>query len=201
MLNHAYDSVILLVDDEPMVTEALSRHFAKRRFQVLKATSATEAHRLLEQQVVDVVVSDEQMPGEPGSRFLAAVRQQYPNTIRMILSGQASLEAAVRAINEGEVYRFFLKPCNPVDLIFTIQQALEHRRLEERSRQLLNEFRKQAKILDAIERHNPELLNVEVDETGAIVVDEHDAEEPVQHLLQEIEESMLAQRQRLTRAK
>jgi two-component system probable response regulator PhcQ len=198
MADNASESVILLVDDEPLVADALGRHFPRQRFRILKARSAAEANRLLEQHPVDVVVSDEQMPGEPGSRFLAAVRQRYPNTIRIILSGQANLEAAVRAINEGEVYRFFLKPCNPVDLIFTIKQALAHRLLETRSRELLSEFRKQAAMLDAIERHHPDLLNVEFDDSGAILVDERNPDEPEDDLLQEIEEWML--RRRLTRA-
>jgi DNA-binding NtrC family response regulator len=120
MASHSPEASILLVDDEPHVTDALSRHFTKRQFLIRKATSAAEAYRILEHHRVDVVVSDERMPGESGTEFLANVRSRYPNTIRIILSGQASLEAAVRAINEGEVYRFFLKPCNPTDLVFTI---------------------------------------------------------------------------------
>jgi DNA-binding NtrC family response regulator len=194
------DPIILLVDDEPHVTDALSRHFSKRRFQILKASCAAEAYGLLERHCVDVVVSDERMPGESGSEFLAGVRRRFPNTIRIILSGQASLEAAVRAINEGEVYRFFLKPCNPTDLIFTIQQALDHKRLEERSRELLSEFRKQAAMLDAMERNQPGLLSVELDESGAVLVTEADSNQSVEDLLREIEQSVASQRNRLKRA-
>jgi FixJ family two-component response regulator len=54
------------------------------------------------------------------------------------------------------VYRFFLKPCNPTDLISTIQQAIDHKRLEERSRELLQEFQRQGAMLDSIERHHPD---------------------------------------------
>jgi two-component system, probable response regulator PhcQ len=184
------EASILLVDDEPHVTDALSRHFAKRHFLIRKAASAAEAYRILEHHRVDVVVSDERMPGESGTEFLANVRGRYPNTIRIILSGQASLEAAVRAINEGEVYRFFIKPCNPTDLIFTIQQAIDHKRLEERSRQLLQEFHRQAAMLNTIEQHHPGLLRLELDDSGAIVVDDLDPNEPASDLLKEIEESM-----------
>lgn len=88
------------------------------------------------------------------------------------------------------MYRFFLKPCNPVDLIFTIQQAVTHKRLEARSRDLLREFRRQAATLDALERERPGLLSVEVDESGAILVDESDAERNVEDLLREIERAM-----------
>jgi two-component system, probable response regulator PhcQ len=109
-------ATILLVDDEPNVTDALKRALRREPYELLTATSAFAAQQILERQHVDVVVSDEQMPGMSGSELLSSVRKQFPHTIRMILSGQASLEAAVRAINEGEVYRFFLKPCNPTDL-------------------------------------------------------------------------------------
>jgi two-component system probable response regulator PhcQ len=184
------EASILLVDDEPYVTDALSRHFAKGHFQIRQAASAAEAYRILEHHRIDVVVSDERMPGESGTEFLANVRGRYPNTIRIILSGQASLEAAVRAINEGEVYRFFLKPCNPTDLIFTIQQAIDHKRLEERSRELLQEFHRQGAMLDTIERHHPGLLQLELDDSGAIVVDDLDPNEAAGDLLKEIEQSM-----------
>jgi len=193
------EASILLVDDEPYVTDALSRHFTKRHFLIRKATSAAEAYRILEHHRVDVIVSDERMPGESGTEFLAKVRVRYPNTIRIILSGQASLEAAVRAINEGEVYRFFLKPCNPTDLIFTIQQAIDHKRLEERSRELLQQFHRQGAMLDTIDRHHPGLLRLELDDSGAILVDDLDSNEPTGDLLKEIEESMDQARLRAVR--
>jgi two-component system probable response regulator PhcQ len=194
------EASILLVDDETHVTDALSRHFPKQKYQVLKAASAAEAYSILDRHSIDVVVSDERMPGESGSEFLANVRRRFPKTIRIVLSGQASLEAAIRAINEGEVYRFFLKPCNPTDLIFTIQRALEHQRLAEQSRALLREFRKQAALLEAAQSGQSELLAVHRDGSGAVLVDEGDASDSVDGLLKEIEESMARGRQRSGRS-
>jgi two-component system probable response regulator PhcQ len=194
------EASILLVDDETHVTDALSRHFPKQKYQVLKAASAAEAYSILDRHSIDVVVSDERMPGESGSEFLANVRRRFPKTIRIVLSGQASLEAAIRAINEGEVYRFFLKPCNPTDLIFTIQRALEHQRLAEQSRALLREFRKQAALLEAAQSGQSELLAVHRDGSGAVLVDEGDASDSVDGLLREIEESMARGRQRSGRS-
>jgi DNA-binding NtrC family response regulator len=183
-------ATILLVDDEPNVTDALKRALRREPYRILTATSGPAAQEILQKQHVDVVISDEQMPGMSGSVFLSAVRKQYPHTIRMILSGQASLEAAVRAINEGEVYRFFLKPCNPVDLSFTVQQALAHKRLEEQSRRLLREYQKQATMLARIEQESPEILRVDTDDDGAVMVDEADAECDVNDLLKQIEDAM-----------
>jgi two-component system probable response regulator PhcQ len=185
-------ATILLVDDEPLVTNALERALHRERYQILTATSGAAGLELLESHRVDVVISDEQMPGMSGSEFLSAVRKKFPHTIRMILSGQASLEAAVRAINEGEVYRFFLKPCNPTDLIFTVQQALAHKRLEEQSRRLLREYQRQASTLARVEHNSPGLLLLDTDEDGAVVVDESDGECDVNDLLEQIELAMTA---------
>jgi two-component system, probable response regulator PhcQ len=184
------NATILLVDDEINVTEALKRSFRREPYTFVTATSGEAAQQILASQHVDVVVSDEQMPGMSGSEFLSKVRTQYPHTIRMILSGQASLESAVRAINEGEVYRFFLKPCNPTDLLFTIQQALAHKQLEEQSRKLLREFQRQAAILDKLKETGEDLLRLEIDEQGAVIVDEADGDVQITDLLAEIELAM-----------
>src|SRR6202051_27584 len=184
-------ATILLVDDEPLVTYALKRALHREPYEILTATSAAAGQELLDRHRVDVVISDEQMPGMSGSEFLSAVRKKFPATIRMILSGQASLEAAVRAINEGEVYRFFLKPCNPTDLIFTVQQALAHKRLEEQSRRLLREYQRQASTLARLEHNSPGLLLLDTDEEGAVVVDESDGECDVKELLAQIEQAMI----------
>ena len=180
-------ATILLVDDEPNVTDALKRALRREPYEFLTAVSGPDAQQILERQHVDVVISDEQMPGMSGSEFLSKVRKQFPHTIRMILSGQGSLEAAVRAINEGEVYRFFLKPCNPTDLIFTVQQALTHKRLEEQSRRLLREYQRQAAMLAKLNHNGPDLLRLDTDAQGAVIIDESDGEGEVTDLLAEIE--------------
>ena len=179
---------ILFVDDEPNVTAALKRAFRSEPHELLSAGSAKEALEILADQEIDVVVSDEQMPGMSGSEFLTIVCAKYPQTIRLILTGHASLEAAIRAINEGEVYRFFTKPCNEIDLKVTIRQALQHRELALRSRWLLGEYRKQALIVEDLERRDPGITHVETDSTGAYVLGPtvNDMDE----LLKELEEEM-----------
>jgi DNA-binding NtrC family response regulator len=121
---------ILLVDDDPHVTAGLQRSLRKEPYEIFTAHSADEALQLLEQQPVDVIVSDEKMPGMSGSELLARVHQSYPDIVRIILSGQASIEAALRAINEAEVYRFLTKPCNSADLTGAIEHGLEWRERE-----------------------------------------------------------------------
>jgi two-component system probable response regulator PhcQ len=166
--------VVLLLDDEPNVTAGIKRALHNEPWKIFTAATVGGAFDILARENVDVVVSDERMPGMSGSQFLAEVRKKHPNTIRMILSGQADLEAAVRAINEGEVYRFLLKPCNPADLRVTIRQALEHKQLVELSRKLLREYEKKQALLDELERANPGITQIDVDESGAICLDDED---------------------------
>jgi DNA-binding NtrC family response regulator len=79
----------------------------------------------LRAKTVDVVVADHDMPVMRGTTFLAKVRQEFPDTIRMMLTGKPTLEVAIQAINEGAIHRFFTKPCRHVDLIITLRQALQ----------------------------------------------------------------------------
>jgi DNA-binding NtrC family response regulator len=120
------------------------------------------------------------------------VRKKWPSTIRMILSGQADLEAAVRAINEGEVYRFLLKPCHPKELQMTILQGLQHKRLVEQSRKLLQEHQKNVNLLEALEKDNPGITRVEMDDDGVIDMEAYDSGsgDDVQSLLDDLEKEM-----------
>jgi len=185
-------SNILLVDDEPNLTSALVRSLDRTQFEIFTADSAQKGLLILAGNDIDVVVSDERMPGMSGSEFLTEVRKQWPSTIRMILSGQADLEAAVRAINEGEVYRFLLKPCHPTELQMTILQGLQHKKLVAQSRKLLMEHQKNVNLLEELEKANPGITKIELDEDGAILMDDDDSgdTEDVQSLLDDLEREM-----------
>ncbi len=148
-------SKLLLVDDEPNLTSALVRSLDRTQFEIFTADSAQQGLMILAGNDIDVVVSDERMPGMTGSQFLTEVRKKWPNTIRMILSGQADLEAAVRAINEGEVYRFLLKPCHPKELQMTILQGLQQKKLVAQSRKLLQEHQKNVNLLEDAREGQP----------------------------------------------
>jgi DNA-binding NtrC family response regulator len=185
-------SKLLLVDDEPNLTSALVRSLDRSQFDIFTADSAQQGLMILAGNDIDVVVSDERMPGMTGSQFLTEVRKKWPHTIRMILSGQADLEAAVRAINEGEVYRFLLKPCHPKELQLNILQGLQQKKLVAQSRKLLQEHQKNMNLLEALEKDNPGITKIELDEDGAIMMNESDSSstEDVQSLLDDLEREM-----------
>jgi len=112
------------------------------------------------------------------------VRQRYPQTIRIILTGQASLDAAIVAINEGEIYRFLTKPCHSADLAVTIRQALQVKDLTRQSAKLLTKARKQQKILDELERENPGITEISTDTDGVFLLETEVID--LDHLLDEI---------------
>lgn len=118
---------ILLVDDEPHVTRGLRISFRRQPWDVDTAESGEEALERMAEAPYDVVVSDERMPGMQGSSLLSHVRERWPETIRIILSGQASVEAAARAINSAEIHRLLLKPCPPPEVASVITEALTRR--------------------------------------------------------------------------
>jgi len=114
---------VLLVDDDEAAL-ALAAALADAPYEVLTARSAAEALKVLEREDVQVVVSDEWMPGMRGVELLAQVAKEYPYIVRILLTGDPQLDAAVRAINEGEIFRFLTKPCSPNTLDSVIREAL-----------------------------------------------------------------------------
>jgi len=103
---------VLFVDDEPNVLASIRRQLRKT-IEVHTAESGDEALRLLrELGPVPLVVSDMRMPGMSGAELLTRVRELYPDTVRMILSGQADLESTIAAVNDGHIFRFLTKPCS-----------------------------------------------------------------------------------------
>ena len=118
---------MLFVDDEPLVLEGLRDSLRRHHFEVHSASSADEGFEILASVPIDVVVSDERMPQMTGSEFLALVCERYPETVRLILSGQESPATGDRALYEGEVFRFVRKPCVAGELAAIMNQALADR--------------------------------------------------------------------------
>jgi response regulator RpfG family c-di-GMP phosphodiesterase len=127
---------ILLVDDEVPVLDGLRRQL-RRKFTVHTASAGAEGLRLLESEAVSVVVSDMRMPGMDGAAFLAQVRERHPDVVRILLTGHADTQAAIAAVNEGQIYRFLTKPCSPEVLMAEITGAAELNRLTVAEKELL----------------------------------------------------------------
>src|SRR5580698_5613834 len=120
---------VLFVDDEPNILEGIQRTLRKQ-VELQTASSGAEALRLIgESGPFAVVVSDMRMPAMNGAQFLARVREREPDTVRMILSGHADLEATIAAVNEAQIYQFLTKPCATDRLLAAVEDGLNQHRL------------------------------------------------------------------------
>ena len=129
---------LLLVDDEENILNSLRRVLRNEPYRLLEATSGEAALQQLSATHVDLVISDARMPGMDGATFLAQVQQRWPNCLRILLTGYADLTTTIKAINEGQIYRYVSKPWDDDELRLVIRQALafqhserERKRLEE----------------------------------------------------------------------
>ncbi|MDF2447309.1 MAG: response regulator [Moraxellaceae bacterium] len=146
------DYRLLLVDDDANVLAALRRVFRGENYELLFASSAEEALRILESTPVQLIISDHMMPGMSGSELLQKVRSRWPDTIRIMLTGHADTEAVMGSVKGGAVYRFILKPWNDDDLRLSTALALEQNDLLQKNRALERENRKQQTELESMAR-------------------------------------------------
>ncbi len=127
---------ILFVDDEAPVLRSLKRLLRPTGHKVHIANSGAEGLDVLSEQPIDVVVSDMRMPEMDGAEFLTNVSEQWPETTRMLLTGYADLTSAINAINNGSISRYLTKPWQDADIVMSIEQAIETRRLAQEKTRL-----------------------------------------------------------------
>jgi len=116
---------LLVVDDEVDVLESL-RHLFHRTYRVLTASSGSQAVSILEQEEVHLVLSDQRMPGMTGDVLLSHARRIQPDAIRMLFTGYADIQAVINAVNEGNIFRYILKPWDAAELEGILRQAIDH---------------------------------------------------------------------------
>lgn len=135
--NTSVPNKILLVDDDTNLIEGIQRFFHKR-FDIDTAPGGSEGlQKMAAEGPYAVVIADMRMPAMSGLEFLKEVQKQAPDTIRMMLTGNADLATAVAAVNDGRVFRYLNKPCPPPNLAPAIEAGLEQYRLIFAERQLL----------------------------------------------------------------
>lgn len=179
-----HEPTLLLVDDEQNVLSALRRLLRTEGYRILIANGGEAGIEILNNTPVDVVMSDQRMPGMPGVEFLRAAREIQPECVRIVLSGYTDLEAVTNAINEGAIYKFLCKPWDDEHLKANLAEAFARRRLTEENRRLGRELAdKNAQLETLLEersaqvRHRSEALDVfhevlEALPVGVVGVDE-----------------------------
>lgn len=141
---------ILLIDDEPSITKSLKRLLNSRPYTVITSNNPTEALELYKNDDFTVVISDHRMPVITGSVLLSMLKSINPKPKRILLTGQADIEAVAKAVNSGSIYKLLLKPWNNDDLLAAVDEAIDHYELEEENKALSNELEESNKKLQEL---------------------------------------------------
>ncbi|TMA69688.1 MAG: response regulator [Deltaproteobacteria bacterium] len=113
---------LLVVDDEPDVCDSV-HDLLRLEFEVLKARSADEGYRLMQENEVHIIMTDQRMPKVSGVELLTNVRARYPHAVRILFTGYADVEAVIAAINQGRIFRFLSKPWQPEEIEGAVREA------------------------------------------------------------------------------
>lgn len=127
---------LLLVDDEANIIGALKRLLRKGDYRILTANNGQGGLDLLAEHPVDVIVSDQRMPGMTGVEFLGKAKELYPDTVRIVLSGYTELHSVTDAVNEGAIYKFLTKPWDDEQLYGHIEEAFRRKEMADENRRL-----------------------------------------------------------------
>lgn len=130
-------ATLLFVDDEPGILSSLRRLFRPHGYKILIAEGGAAGLAELEKTPVDLIISDMRMPEMDGATFLKAVRERWPNTVRILLTGYADVTSTVSAINEGEIYRYISKPWDDTEIVEIVRDALARQQLEKENARLV----------------------------------------------------------------
>jgi len=138
---------ILYVDDEPQ-NLYLFRSFFERDYTVITAASGTEALAILAEQEIQVLLADQRMPGINGIQLLETVAKEYPQTVRVLVTGYSDIDVVIDAINRGAVYRYLSKPWDIEEIKATIRNAIEVYELKRKNQTLIDSLRRKIEELD-----------------------------------------------------
>ena len=170
---------LLVVDDEPDLVDSV-RDLLRPDYKVLVATKASDGLRLMEQERVQIVMSDQRMPEMTGVEMLSRIREHFPDTVRLLFTAFADLDVVINAINQGSVYRYISKPWETSELKATLRQAYEFYQLQAERRSLLSELQTKNAQLEAA---NAELQRGNELKKAFIKVASHELRTPLTVLL------------------
>jgi signal transduction histidine kinase len=159
---------ILVVDDEPDVVRSV-KDLLRLDYKVFTATSADEGMKILEENTIDVIMTDQRMPDMTGVEFLKRVRDPHPDATRLLFTGYADIGAVIAAINQGNVYRYIAKPWDPDELQMIIREACERHDLIVHRKQLIED----------LEHANKELREANALKDAFIQVASHELRTPL----------------------
>lgn len=164
LLRRQHQRTLLLVDDEDSIVAALRRLLRRDGYHIVTANSGGQGLQRLAEHAVDVIVSDQRMPGMTGVEFLRRAKELYPDTVRMVLSGYTELQSITDAINEGAIYKFLTKPWDDERLRGHIAEAFAQKEMADENKRLANAVLTANEELSAVNERLQQLLTNQRDQ-------------------------------------
>lgn len=185
-LQNSLEYNLLIIDDEIEITKALTRQF-RRDYNVFSTTNAEEGFAILEKENIQVVLSDQRMPGMTGTDFFSKIKDKYPDALKLLLTGYSDIEAVINAINEGQVFRYVTKPWNPTELDSIVKEAFEKYELITNNKRLVHNLNEanlnlEAKVKERtweLEQANATLSELNFEKNKYIGMVAHDLRNPI----------------------
>lgn len=157
-------TTLLFVDDEANILSSLKRLFRPQGYRIFTAESGAQGLEIMARETVDLVISDMRMPEMNGAQFLERVRDKWPDTVRILLTGYAEISATIEAINKGQIYRYISKPWEDNDIILAVKHALQQKTLEREKQRLEELTRKQNEELKELNASLEERVKARTEE-------------------------------------
>lgn len=177
---------LLIIDDEPDVIKSLTRLF-RRDYNVFSTTDAEEGFKIMDNKSIQVIISDQRMPGITGVEFFSRIRVKYPDAVKLILTGYSDIEAVKDAINKGQVFRYITKPWDPYELENVIKEAFDKSDLITKNRELMISLKEANENLESkvkertkeLEEVNVKLSELNLEKNKYIGMVTHDLRSPI----------------------
>ena len=170
---------LLIIDDEEEILKALTRQF-RRRYDVYTASSTDEGLRIMTETPIQVIISDQRMPSMSGVDFFNQVKADFPDAIRLLLTGYADIQAVIAAINDGNVFRYITKPWDPIELDTIVDEAFQRYRLIVENRLLMLQLRQNNATLERrVETRTAELAMINEQKDTFLGMAAHDLRTPI----------------------
>ncbi|MBC8171884.1 MAG: hybrid sensor histidine kinase/response regulator [Anaerolineae bacterium] len=182
----SYRGQLLVIDDETEILKALKRQF-KYDYDVHIAATAAEGYQIMTEFPIQVIISDQRMPGMSGAEFFNRVKGEFPDAMRLLLTGYADIQAVIGAINDGNIFRYITKPWEPVELDTIVRQAFERYQLIIQNRSLVTELSEANVFLEErvvertveLEAANEHLITLNLQKDRFVGMAAHDIRGPI----------------------
>ncbi|MCB0317494.1 MAG: response regulator [Bdellovibrionales bacterium] len=180
---------VLILDDDTYLTKSVFRTLRNEPYEVIVSNDPIDAFRIVRTENISIVVSDYSMPSMNGQNFLLKIKEIKPEIIRIMITGNADLNLALSMINEGEIFRFFQKPINAIELAVSLREACTRLKLFEKASELLQSYREQKHMIESLEKNHPGISRITRDSTGHVVLE--NSTDNFEDLIKEIEKELL----------